>query len=169
MDGSGRVWARGSGSSGQLGVGAGRALKAASEEWALVPLAGRFVVAVAAGQRHSVAVSSAGDVYAWGRGFEGQTGLARPPPRSETGVFQSEAPPFDGPETLADSASVASTSKTTDHFEAVAVGDPTTNTQLVPKLIATLNTGGTARKRLESPRPSRHDTHTQRERERERG
>lgn len=37
---------------------------------------GRRVISLGCGSRHSAAVTSVGDVYTWGRGFEGQTGHA---------------------------------------------------------------------------------------------
>jgi len=36
----------------------------------------RRVISLGCGSRHSAAVTSVGDVYTWGRGFEGQTGHA---------------------------------------------------------------------------------------------
>ena len=66
-----------SGESGQLGLGATCRAKSALNEWVkVIPLGGRKVISIACGSRHSAAVTAVGDVYTWGRGFEGQTGHA---------------------------------------------------------------------------------------------
>lgn len=43
----------------------------------LKPLRDKRIVQVACGEHHSLVVTDKGDVYAWGRGFEGQLGLSR--------------------------------------------------------------------------------------------
>ena len=72
LDEAGDVWAWGSGAEGRLGIGAGA-------QDALVPVrvegfGGRRIVAIDAGRAFSVALDAEGDVWAWGRGVEGQLG-----------------------------------------------------------------------------------------------
>ena len=43
----------------------------------LKPLRDKRIVQVACGEHHSLVVTDKGDVYAWGRGFEGQLGLSK--------------------------------------------------------------------------------------------
>mmetsp|Transcript_22764 Transcript_22764/g.73628 ORF Transcript_22764/g.73628 Transcript_22764/m.73628 type:complete len:163 (-) Transcript_22764:34-522(-) len=77
LDSQGLVWARGSCDSGQLGLGATHRVKRALYDWVPVnSLQGRKVVSLGCGSRHSAVVTAVGDVYTWGRGFEGQTGHA---------------------------------------------------------------------------------------------
>jgi len=65
------------GDSGQLGLGATHRVKRALYDWVPVnSLQGRKVVSLGCGSRHSAVVTAVGDVYTWGRGFEGQTGHA---------------------------------------------------------------------------------------------
>lgn len=65
------------GESGQLGLGATDRAKTALNKWVEVnALRGRQVISLGCGSRHSAVVTTAGDVYTWGRGFEGQTGHA---------------------------------------------------------------------------------------------
>ena len=60
---------------GQLGLGATYRSKIASEEWVeVMALRGHQVTSLACGSQHSAVVTAVGDVYTWGRGFEGQTG-----------------------------------------------------------------------------------------------
>ncbi|PTY05044.1 hypothetical protein DB346_02215 [Verrucomicrobia bacterium LW23] len=76
LDSTGRVWVWGSNASGQLGLGAPGSPGYVPESTAPVPLADLAnVVAIAAGQRHSVALTSDGHVYTWGEGKDGQLGL----------------------------------------------------------------------------------------------
>ena len=69
---SGQVYTLGDGSLGQLGHGN---LASCPEPRLLSQLAGRTVAQVACGGSHSLALSEHGEVFAWGRGFEGQLGL----------------------------------------------------------------------------------------------
>ena len=71
---TGVVFTWGRGDDGQLGLG-GR--KSVSKPHEVTGLVDRKVVVrdVACGRVHSIAVSSDGDVYAWGSGEEGATGL----------------------------------------------------------------------------------------------
>lgn len=65
------------GESGQLGLGATHRAKTALNEWVKISaLRGRQVISLGCGSRHSAVVTAVGDVYTWGRGFEGQTGHA---------------------------------------------------------------------------------------------
>ena len=72
----GSLWARGSGSCGQLGLGA-KVLKC-EDFLPVLALAHKKVTTLDCGAHHSAAVTSSGDLYLWGRGFEGQTGHASP-------------------------------------------------------------------------------------------
>ncbi len=79
----GRLLAWGSGKWGQCGLGA----KVQSTTRALVvkgALEGKNVIAVSCGGCHSAVLTDTGDVYTWGRGFEGQTGHASRALSSET-------------------------------------------------------------------------------------
>jgi len=70
---SGTVLCCGANNSGQCGTGAGDRLPVSKP---MIPpaLSKRRIVQVAAGKQHSVALSTYGDVYTWGRGFSGQLG-----------------------------------------------------------------------------------------------
>jgi len=70
---SGRIVCAGSNTHGQSGTGAGDRLPV-SVPTTPPALVNRKIVKIAAGQMHSVALSDIGDVYTWGRGFEGQLG-----------------------------------------------------------------------------------------------
>lgn len=70
----GHVYSWGSGIEGQLGAGS-FVTKAFSPDRIFQHFRGSFVQ-LATGAHHSMALSERGSVYAWGRGFEGQTGLA---------------------------------------------------------------------------------------------
>ena len=69
---TGQVYTLGDGSLGQLGHGA--AISCA-EPRLLSQLASKVVAQVVCGQGHSMALTDYGDVFSWGRGFEGQLGL----------------------------------------------------------------------------------------------
>lgn len=71
VDNSGRVWAWGDNSSGQLGLGHTRPATALSVITALPARA----VAVAAGTQHSVALLADGSVWVWGANDRGQLGI----------------------------------------------------------------------------------------------
>ena len=71
---NGKVLACGTGDMGQLGLGA--KIIGTSEFVVLSGLDGREVTQIACGAKHSAAVSSSGDLYMWGSGLQGQTGLA---------------------------------------------------------------------------------------------
>ena len=72
----GSLWARGHGRYGELGLGA-KVMK--HDEFLPVnALKHKHVTVVDCGAHHSAAVTSSGDLYLWGRGFEGQTGHASP-------------------------------------------------------------------------------------------
>lgn len=67
----GRVYAWGRGEEGQLGLGMGLN----SEVPQLVTqLEGRVITQLACGHAHTAAITSTGDLYCWGRNFEGQCG-----------------------------------------------------------------------------------------------
>jgi alpha-tubulin suppressor-like RCC1 family protein len=70
LDASGGVWAVGENSEGELGDGS------FTDRSSPVQVSGLTsgVVAISAGSQHAVALMSNGDVYAWGRGNEGQLG-----------------------------------------------------------------------------------------------
>jgi alpha-tubulin suppressor-like RCC1 family protein len=68
---SGRVWAWGDNSSGQLGNGTVRASRSPLEIRSL-----KSVVAIAGGSYYSLALTRHGNVYAWGRDNVGQLGAA---------------------------------------------------------------------------------------------
>jgi len=69
---SGQVYTLGECANGELGHG-GR--KTATEVTLVSSLVGRVVVQVCCASSHTLALTQLGDVYAWGRGFEGQLGL----------------------------------------------------------------------------------------------
>jgi alpha-tubulin suppressor-like RCC1 family protein len=71
LDGVGRVWAVGENSSGELGDGS---FIDRTSPVLVSGLGGVFVVAISAGSQHAIALDSNGDVWAWGRGNEGQLG-----------------------------------------------------------------------------------------------
>lgn len=71
----GQIFAWGNNNYGQLGIGLG--VDSTNEPVAVVTngtLAGRPVIAVAAGGNHSLALTADGQVFAWGYGYEGQLG-----------------------------------------------------------------------------------------------
>lgn len=69
---SGQVFTLGDGADGELGHGSRRPLA----DMVLVgSLVARTMVQVCCAAGHTLALSQAGDVYSWGRGFEGQLGL----------------------------------------------------------------------------------------------
>jgi hypothetical protein len=72
---SGRVYAAGSNSHGQLGSGAGGEAHASRFARIEGALAGATVTAVACGTAHSLALTSGGEVFAWGDASSGQLGL----------------------------------------------------------------------------------------------
>ena len=92
LDAQGALWACGAGTiqyilcscvgnseaigeSGQLGLGAAYPSECALKEWAMVTtLQEHKVISLACGSQHSAVVTDTGDVFTWGRGFEGQTG-----------------------------------------------------------------------------------------------
>ncbi|MFT4264926.1 MAG: hypothetical protein QM572_16195 [Nocardioides sp.] len=74
LDPGGAVWAWGSGSSGALGNGSTADADAPVAVDTSGALAGRTIVAVAAGTSHSLALDSTGRVYAWGAAADGQLG-----------------------------------------------------------------------------------------------
>jgi alpha-tubulin suppressor-like RCC1 family protein len=59
---------------GSLGLG-GRIFAQAPEQ--ISKLQNKKIISVACGFYHSLALSDIGDVYSWGRGFEGQLGLLK--------------------------------------------------------------------------------------------
>jgi len=67
------VFCAGSNGHGQVGTGAGDRLPVSSPTTPPA-LKNRRIIAVATGGSHSVCLSDVGDVYTWGRGFEGQLG-----------------------------------------------------------------------------------------------
>jgi len=69
---SGRVYTLGDGADGELGLGHRKPMKDIS---LVSSLSDRMVVQVCCGAGHTMALTHQGDVYAWGRGFEGQLGL----------------------------------------------------------------------------------------------
>ena len=69
---TGQVYTLGDGSLGQLGHGAA---VSCAEPRLLSQLASKVVAQVVCGQSHSMALTDYGDVFSWGRGFEGQLGL----------------------------------------------------------------------------------------------
>ncbi len=69
---TGQVYTLGDGSLGQLGHGAAASC---AEPKLLAQLSSKVVAQVVCGQSHSLALTEFGDVYSWGRGFEGQLGL----------------------------------------------------------------------------------------------
>ncbi|KAG2484325.1 hypothetical protein HYH03_016867 [Edaphochlamys debaryana] len=78
---SGRVFAWGCNSTGQLGLGrgAGGAGGFTARPSLVEALTGQRVVSIAAGAVHSLAVTEEGRLYAWGAAAGGRLGLGRPP------------------------------------------------------------------------------------------
>ena len=75
IDAAGQIWCWGSGTSGEIGDGAGVDRPAPT----LVALpGGATAVALAAGDAHTCAVDRAGALYCWGAGDRGQLGLGAP-------------------------------------------------------------------------------------------
>ena len=70
----GQVFAWGDNGSGRLGDGTTETRRVPVAVDRTGALAGKSVVAIAAGQYHSLALASDGRVYAWGYGFQGQLG-----------------------------------------------------------------------------------------------
>ena len=68
----GAVHTFGKGCFGALGLG-GTVFSAGPRQ--IAKLANRRIVSIACGSQHSLALSDIGDVFSWGRGFEGQLGL----------------------------------------------------------------------------------------------
>ena len=66
------MYSFGKGNFGSLGLG-GTIFSAAPRQ--IGKLGNKRIVTVACGMYHSLALSEIGDVYSWGRGFEGQLGL----------------------------------------------------------------------------------------------
>ena len=67
----GVLYCWGWGRSGRLGLGHSEGVKIPQE---VTTLGGKFVVAIAAGEHHSVAVTMDGHVWSWGEGKQGQLG-----------------------------------------------------------------------------------------------
>eukprot|EP00698_Gefionella_okellyi_P005691 TRINITY_DN15158_c0_g1_i1.p1 TRINITY_DN15158_c0_g1~~TRINITY_DN15158_c0_g1_i1.p1 ORF type:complete len:374 (+),score=45.87 TRINITY_DN15158_c0_g1_i1:36-1157(+) len=74
LSSNGQVWSWGLGEYGQLGHG-GTASKYIPTR--ISALDSRQVVQLACGWAHSVALTAKGEVYTWGRGFEGQLGVGK--------------------------------------------------------------------------------------------
>jgi alpha-tubulin suppressor-like RCC1 family protein len=74
---SGRVWAWGDNTHGQLGVG-GDAGAGSSQPRLVAALRGVSIAGVAAGAEHALAVSSSGEVFTWGCGAAGRLGHGAP-------------------------------------------------------------------------------------------
>ncbi|PNH03357.1 putative E3 ubiquitin-protein ligase [Tetrabaena socialis] len=70
---AGEVWAWGMAGEGQLGIGEPSQAKQ-TEPRLVKALSGAGVVALAAGDHHSMALTAAGEVYTWGRGDHGALG-----------------------------------------------------------------------------------------------
>ena len=70
---SGKLYSWGFGEFGALGL-SGVTLSAVPQ--LVKPLSNKVVVQIACGEYHTLALTDKGDVYAWGRGFEGQLGIA---------------------------------------------------------------------------------------------
>jgi hypothetical protein len=68
----GTVWSKGTAVYGNTGHGGAKTVE---EFRPLAALQGRFVKAIAAGPHYSLAITQEGDVFSWGRGFNGETGL----------------------------------------------------------------------------------------------
>ena len=74
LNGKGILYSYGYGEYGALGQGGITFLQTPK----IIPsLKDRFVIQVSCGEVHSLALTNIGDVYAWGRGFEGQLGIAK--------------------------------------------------------------------------------------------
>eukprot|EP01138_Halocafeteria_seosinensis_P009428 gb/GECG01009635.1/.p1 GENE.gb/GECG01009635.1/~~gb/GECG01009635.1/.p1 ORF type:complete len:1214 (+),score=132.34 gb/GECG01009635.1/:1-3642(+) len=90
------VYASGFNGSGQLGIGSTRSVRLAPSE--IPSLHRRQVISIAAGQVHSLCVTSEGIVYSWGSGRCGQLGLGSKLPSG----FKSPTPvPFFRPQSRA--------------------------------------------------------------------
>ena len=70
----GSVWMCGTGNGGELGLGAGISTVSTLQRLPSFPPAGAYVVDLASGMAHTVAVLSTGEVYGWGKGRKGQLG-----------------------------------------------------------------------------------------------
>lgn len=78
---AGKLYTYGIGEFGALGLG-GTSFSRIPR--ILKPLADKKVVQVACGEYHNLALTDLGDVYAWGRGFEGQLGISKSVQTSST-------------------------------------------------------------------------------------
>lgn len=74
LNDQGHVYSYGYGDFGALGQGGPAFLPLPKQ---IPAIKDRFIVQIACGEYHSLALTNNGDVYAWGRGFEGQLGLTR--------------------------------------------------------------------------------------------
>ena len=72
MTEEGSLYAVGKGNFGSLGLG-GTVFSAGPK--LINKLSNKKIVSIACGMYHTLALSNIGDVYSWGRGFEGQLGL----------------------------------------------------------------------------------------------
>lgn len=72
MTDQGLLYSFGKGNFGSLGLG-GTVFAPAPQQ--ITKLRNKKIVSVSCGMFHSLALSDIGDVYSWGRGFEGQLGL----------------------------------------------------------------------------------------------
>lgn len=74
LNDQGQVYSYGKGDYGALGQSGPSFLSLPRQ---IPALKDRFVVQIACGEYHTLALTNLGDVYAWGRGFEGQLGLTQ--------------------------------------------------------------------------------------------
>lgn len=80
---SGNVWAWGDNASGQLGNGSSGGFSTTPQQVSVIS----NVVAIAAGDAHSLALTANGAVYAWGNGSYGQLGIYGPSQPATTPVI----------------------------------------------------------------------------------
>eukprot|EP00945_MAST-04E_sp_MAST-4E-sp1_P002433 g2433.t1 len=88
---SGHVWAWGNNSQGQLGIVIANSKRnfVSKPEQLTQSFSVHTMAFIAAGNKHSMAVTASGDVFTWGRGKEGQLGLGGSENKSEPQIVSS--------------------------------------------------------------------------------
>ncbi len=97
LDTDGQVYAWGSNSWGQLGYGvAPDSSVPVAVDTAGTPMAGKKIIAIAAGSSHSLAMDADGRLYAWGNGSDGRLGDGASTQRTKPVAVVTAGTPMDG-------------------------------------------------------------------------